>query len=220
MFTEDDLLPISALQHLAFCERQWALIHLEQAWQENVLTIEGRHLHEKVHEEESENRGDCRTVRSLRLHSFRLGLTGHADVVEFIAGENGTEKIVPVEFKRGRPKIDSCDEVQLCAQALCLEEMLKTKIEDGYFFYGKPRRRHHVIFSSELRSETEKLAYKLHSLFKKGKTPPPLYEKKCENCSLFEICMPKITQKGNSALRYLNSIVSGNKISPGEEITS
>lgn len=220
MFTEDDLLPISALQHLAFCERQWALIHLEQAWQENVLTIEGRHLHEKVHGEESENRGDCRTVRSLRLHSFRLGLTGQADVVEFIAGENGTEKIVPVEFKHGRPKIDSCDEVQLCAQALCLEEMLKTKIEDGYFFYGKPRRRHPVKFSPELRTLTEKLAYRLHSLFEERNTPPARYEKKCANCSLLEICMPKITQKGKSALRYVNSIVSENEITPGEEIVS
>lgn len=217
MFTEDDLLPISALQHLAFCERQWALIHLEQAWKENVLTIEGRHLHEKVHEEESENRGDCKTVRSLRLHSFQLGLTGQADVVEFIISEDGTEKVVPVEFKHGKPKIDSCDEVQLCAQALCLEEMLGAEIEDGYFFYGKPRRRHHVIFSPELRSETEKLAYRLHSLYREGKTPPPLYEKRCENCSLFEICLPKITQKGKSALRYVNSIVSENKPWPGEE---
>ena len=207
MFTEDDLLPISALQHLAFCERQWALIHLEQIWKENILTTEGRHLHEKVHEEESETRRDCRTVRSLRLRSLQLGLTGQADVVEFTNEGDGHVIVTPVEFKHGKPKIDSCDEVQLCAQAFCLEEMLSTHIQEGYFFYGKPRRRHKVVFSEELRTTTLLLTERLHELFKQNATPAAKYEKKCLNCSLAEICMPKIMQ-GKNAMRYLNTILS------------
>lgn len=204
MFTEDDLQPISALQHLAFCERQWGLIHIERIWLENVLTTEGRQLHEKVHEEETENRGDLRTTRSLRLRSNRLGLTGQADVVEFKNEGDGNVLVTPVEFKRGKPKIDSCDEIQLCAQALCLEEMLNTKISEGYFFYGKPRRRHRVEFTGELRNLTEDLTKRLHQLFQQSRTPIAKYEKKCDNCSLFEICMPKITQ-GKSAKRYLSN---------------
>ena len=178
MFYEDDFQPISALQHLAFCERQWALIHLEQVWLENVLTTEGRHLHDKVHEEETESRGDLKIARSLRLRSTRLGLTGQADVVEFINNGNGKMIVTPVEFKRGKPKIDSCDEVQLCAQTLCLEEMLNVDISEGYFFYGKPRRRHKVVFTRELRKITEELTQKLHELFKQKITPTAAYEKK------------------------------------------
>lgn len=204
MFTEDDFQPISALQHLAFCERQWGLIHIERIWLENVLTMEGRHLHEKVHEEETENRGDLRTARSLRLRSTRLGLTGQADVVEFKNEGDDNILVTPVEFKRGKPKIDSCDEIQLCAQALCLEEMLNTKISEGYFFYGKPRRRHRVEFTVELRNKTEDLTKRLHQLFLQNQTPIAKYEKKCDSCSLFEICMPKITQ-GKSVKRYLSN---------------
>lgn len=207
MFTEDDLLPISALQHLAFCERQWALIHLEQIWIENVLTTEGRHLHEKVHGEESECRGDCRIARSLRLRSLKLGLTGQADVVEFTDSGNGSVLVTPVEFKHGKPKIDSCDEVQLCAQALCLEEMLNAHIQEGYFFYGKHRRRHKVVFSEEIRTTTLLLTKRLHELFQQKVTPAAKFEQKCSNCSLVDFCMPKITQ-GKSAARYVKAILS------------
>ncbi len=206
MFTEDELLPISALQHLAFCERQWALIHLEGAWVENARTSEGRLLHEKVHEEEFENRGECRTVRSLRLRSFQLGLTGQADVVEFIQAPGGTV-VIPVEFKLGKPKIDNCDEVQLCAQALCLEEMLHIQIKEGFFFYGRVRRRHKVPFSHDLRAETEDLTHKLHVLYRDRKTPHAIYEKKCESCSLIDVCMPKLPQR-KSARSYLESIIN------------
>jgi CRISPR-associated exonuclease Cas4 len=135
MFTEAELLPLSALQHLAFCERQWGLIHLEQVWDENRLTVEGRHLHERADEPASENRRDLRIARGLRIRSLRLGLVGRADVVEFhrlpqedepstdtltLAGVAGRWRPLPVEYKRGRPKADAWDEVQLCAQALCL----------------------------------------------------------------------------------------------------
>lgn len=192
MYDEDDLLPISGLQHLAFCERQWALIHIEGIWTENRLTVEGRHLHERVHQMESETRGDVRIVRGLRLRSLHLGLSGQADVVEFHAGER-TELPFPVEYKRGRPKPDRCDEVQLCAQALCLEEMLETHIPEGAIFYGQPRRRHEVVFNDDLRQETERLAAQMQQLFKEGKTPIAAYENKCDNCSLYPWCMPKTT---------------------------
>ncbi len=177
--SEDDLLPISALQHLVFCERQWGLIHLEQIWAENRLTLEGKHLHERVDESETESRGGVRTARALALRSLRLGLSGRADVVEFLRmeadegpvdgaddgvsgavalpGVAGLWRPFPVEYKRGKPKPDRCDEVQLCAQALCLEEMLDTEIPRGALFYGQPRRRQEVAFDPELRALTESL---------------------------------------------------------------
>jgi CRISPR-associated exonuclease Cas4 len=207
-FTEDEFLPISALQHLAFCERQWALIHLEQIWQENILTVEGKQMHERVHEEDFESRGELRVVRSLRLRSFELGLTGQADVVEFLEDENGTLIVTPVEFKHGKWKMDNCDAVQLCAQAFCLEEMLHINVKEGYFFYGKPRRRHRLAIEEHLREETRTLSQRLHDLYETGYTPPAKYSKKCDNCSLFDVCMPKITDRNKSASQYLNNIIS------------
>lgn len=200
MFDEDELLPISALQHLAFCERQWALIHLEQNWQENRLTAEGRLLHERVHEAAAETRPGIRSARGLRIRSLRLGLTGQADLVEF-RGPNGIPIIV--EYKRGRPKPDARDEVQVCAQALCLEEMLGRKVERGELYYGQERHRSEVVFDARLRTETERLAARLHELTAAGKTPDAIYERKCRNCSLIEICMPKATDGKRSALQYL-----------------
>ena len=201
MYTEDELLPISALQHLMFCPRQWGLIHLEQAWQENALTAQGRIMHERVHETDAESRGDLRITRSLRLHSFSLGLTGQADVVEFrlsetgiaLPGTAGLWQPMPVEYKRGKPKKDKSDEVQLCAQVICLEEMLNVTIPEAAFFYGKPRRRQSVEIDRNLRNQTAALAEKLHDLTRKGKTPPAAYSKKCDSCSLAAICLPKIT---------------------------
>lgn len=176
MFSEDELLPISAVQHLAFCPRQWALIHLEGQWTDNRLTAQGTALHERVHEGQAEVRGDVLIVRGLRLRSLRLGLVGTADVVEFhpvaavvtggclLPGRAGRWQPFPVEHKRGRPKPDRCDEVQLCAQALCLEEMLGAPVPEGDLFYGAQRRRHHVAFRADLRHETEALAAQLHEL--------------------------------------------------------
>ena len=173
MYPESDLLPISALQHLLYCERQCALIHIEQAWVENRLTAEGRVLHEKVHGGEAETRPGVRIVRAPRLHSFRIGLFGVADVVEFHklddAGRPRNPPVpFPVEYKRGRPKRGDEDRVQLCAQAMCLEEMLGAPVPAGALFYGKPRRRDEVCFDESLRGLTERTAQRLHELLASG----------------------------------------------------
>lgn len=202
MFSEDELLPLSALQHLLFCERQCALIHIEQAWEENRLTAEGRVLHERVHEADDETRGDTRTVRGLRLRSLRLGLIGQADVVEFHRTEQGWRPY-PVEYKRGKPKQNAVDEVQLCAQAICLEEMLSAAIPDGALFYGVTRRRLEVSFDSVLRELTINTADRLHRLVASGATPSAMYEKKCDNCSLFAECLPKSAAQHKSAAAWL-----------------
>ena len=196
MYTEDTLLPISALQHLSFCKRQWGLIHLEQVWTENQFTAEGRSLHEKTHEAGTENRSGVRIVRGLRLQSLRLGLVGQADVVEFHAADAGVPlesrsglwKPFPVEYKRGKAKPGNCDRVQLCAQGMCLEEMLATEIEYGALFYGRPRRREQVELNPALRAETEALALRLHELFDAGLTPRAKYSARCRSCSLHSAC--------------------------------
>jgi CRISPR-associated exonuclease Cas4 len=211
MYSESDLLMLSAIQHLAFCERQCCLIHIEQAWAENRLTAEGRILHERVHGENAESRGDVYIVRGLKLRSLALGLSGVADVVEFhrvetggvsLPGKKGLWRPFPVEYKRGKPKSDRCDEVQICGQAICLEEMLNAQIENGALFYGAQHKRHEVIFDETLRIETKKTAQRLHDLILKGVTPPAVYEKKCERCSMIDICVPK-AGKGKSARKYI-----------------
>lgn len=211
-FHEDDLLPLSALQHLLFCERQAALIHVEQAWAENSLTMEGKNLHERVDSGTGESRGDVRIARALALRSLRLGLSGKADTVEMHRLPEGTAGAplpdvpgvwlpFPVEYKRGKPKSHRADEVQLCAQALCLEEMLDLTIPAGALFYGQTRRRLVVTFDPELRRITEEAAARLHRLFSSGITPAPVREPKCDQCSLLEICMP--SAPSHSAQRYL-----------------
>jgi CRISPR-associated exonuclease Cas4 len=213
MYAEDELIPISALQHLVFCPRQCALIHIEQLWSENVFTAEGRGLHEKVHEAEAESRPGVRIVRGLRLRSLELGLVGQADVVEFheeasggaaIPALDGRYRPFPVEYKRGKAKVDVCDEVQLCAQAMCLEEMLGTSIPRGALFYGRPRRRQEVEFTESLRQQTRETAGKLHELLRSGRTPAAAYEKKCESCSLLERCLPRITGVKKNIRHYLS----------------
>lgn len=224
MFTENELLPISALQHLAFCERQWALVHIERVWAENRLTVEGRHLHERVDMPGTQSRRDVRTARGLPLHSFRLGLVGRADVVEFhrvgsqqtpptpsgrappgveLPGTPGAWQAFPVEYKRGKPKTNDCDRVQLCAQALCLEEMLDTEVPAGALFYGQTRRRLDVTFDEALRTRTESLAARMHVLLRAGQTPPPAYAKRCDRCSLIERCMPKTLERPRPVAVYL-----------------
>lgn len=214
MFDEDDLLPLSGLQHLMFCERQWGLIHIEQVWEENRLTAEGRVLHERAHQPGAENRPGLRTARGLRLRSLRLGLAGQADVVEFhrnqrtgiaLAGTEGLWQPFPVEYKRGRPKKNACDEVQLCAQALCLEEMYGQPVPAGALYYGEPRRRKEVDFTASLRAKTEALARRMHELHHNLKTPAALYEPKCDSCSLVACCLPRLVMKPPDVARYLAS---------------
>lgn len=213
MFSEDDLLPISALQHLLFCERQCALIHIEQVWEENRLTAEGRNLHERVHRQESESRPGIRIARGLRLRSLRLGLVGMADVVEFHMNSQISDlgsppgQPFPVEYKRGQPKPDHCDEVQLCAQALCLEEMLGVAIPAGALFYGTTRRRQDVAFDDPLRTLTVKTTERLHALIGMGFTPGPVYGPKCEHCSLLNVCMPRNVRLGPSVAQYLSGML-------------
>lgn len=205
--SEADLLPLSGLQHLAFCERQCALIHIEQVWAENRLTAQGRILHEKVHRREDELRGEVRIARGLRIRSQSLGLIGQADVVEFHRRPDGLWQPHPVEYKRGRSKPDDCDRVQLCAQAMCLEEMLRVDVPEGALFYGEPRRREIVIITAELREKTIDLAARLRVLIESGRTPPARYEKRCEGCSLLEICRPRLSDQGRSARRYMSEIL-------------
>lgn len=214
MYTEDQLLPLSALQHIIFCERQCALIHIEQVWQDNRLTAEGRLLHENVHEGPDESRGDLRIARGLRLRSLDLGVAGVADVVEFLRvpkaegvslpGASGHWRPHPVEYKRGRPKPGDCDKVQLCAQALCLEEILHVAVPAGAIFYGQPRRRLAVELDTSLRDMTRLTAQRLHALMAAGATPPPAFEKKCRQCSLNSLCLPSVVGSGGTVAAYLD----------------
>ncbi len=206
-YTEDDLFPLSALQHLVFCERQCALIHIEQAWDENRFTAEGRVMHERVHEAGEESRGEVKTARDLSLRSLRLGLVGKADVVEFHREAGGIWRPFPVEHKRGKPKPDESDMVQLCAQALCLEEMLGVRVDSGAIFYGRTRRRLEVDFDGSLRGQTEKTAARLHELIESGLTPKPDCTKKCRNCSLVDLCLPQAIRKRVSVAAYLDRML-------------
>lgn len=226
-YPESELLPLSALQHLVFCARQCALIHLEQAWEENALTAEGRILHEKTDSAKAEWRGGVRIARSLRIRSLRLGLAGVADVVEFHpvekdsgCGDDGAEEGVrlpgmrgrwrpfPVEYKRGKPKKDDSDRVQLCAQALCLEEMLGVSVPAGALFYGQTRRRLDVQFDEALRQRTAEVAAELQELLKGGVTPEAMYEAKCDRCSLMEICMPRVAGTPGQVDRFVTKAIA------------
>jgi CRISPR-associated exonuclease Cas4 len=229
MFAEEDLRPISALQHLLFCERQCALIHLEQLWAENALTITGRQLHEKVDAGRGHKRkGGPRTTRSLPLRSLALGLFGKADVVEFhevndvpgpsMAPDAGSTGLIalatgrpagplvpfPVEYKRGKPKKNRCDEVQLCAQAMCLEEMLGMAVPAGAIFYGVTRRRTDVPFDAPLRELTRSTIARLHAMFASRVTPRARREKKCDRCSLINLCLPDVLDGSESASRFVS----------------
>jgi len=208
MFDEDDLIPISALQHYMFCARQCALIHLERVWSENRLTAEGRILHERAHEAARESRGAVRIERGVALRSLELGLAGRADVVEFHSTGDGGMRPFPVEYKRGRPKIEDWDRVQLCAQALCLEEMLGAAVPQGAIFYGLPRRREVVDFDGTLRAKTAQTAEKVRGLFERGVTPGPEYRKRCDNCSMVALCLPKVIERGRSVMKYLRKETS------------
>ncbi len=200
-FESDETLPLSGLQHLAFCPRQWALIHVEQQWRENRLTAEGRLLHERADLPGQARREQVRAVRGMWLRSDRLRLTGRADVVEF------RPEPYPVEYKRGKRKPNDCDEVQLCAQALCLEDMLGVEVPRGAFFYGEPRRRLEVLFTPALRGRTESLAAEMHRLFSAGTTPPAKPGPHCRGCSLADVCLPSVTGGAADARAWLQAQV-------------
>jgi len=205
VYLESDYIMLSALQHYQFCPRQCAFIHIEQQWAENRYTAEGKVLHERVDSGQSQQQGDIRVVRTLPICSRQYGLSGQADVVEFYADG----RVYPVEYKRGKPKKDRCDEVQLCAQALCLEEMLSLRIDSGALFYGQRRRRKEIIFDSELRALTQAIIEKTHQMIRGGKTPLAEYSKKCDSCSLFSVCLPKSCGAARSVDRYLNRMLKG-----------
>ncbi len=217
MFTEDDLRPLSALQHLVFCERQCALIHIEQIWLENRFTAEGKLLHERADAAGHESRVDLRVARAVALRSLRLGLSGRADVVEFqraegdqqgvrLPGAAGRWRPFPVEYKRGKPKKHRADEVQLCAQALCLEEMLSMPVGEGALYYGRKRRRQAVAFDVGLRELTERMARRLHELLASGRTPEPVNDRRCDDCSLREVCLPAAPT--GSARAYVDRLLA------------
>lgn len=205
MYAEADFIMLSALQHYLYCPRQCALIHVEQVWVENRFTAEGRVLHERADSGKNVCQGGVRSVRTLPVCSHRLGISGQADVVEFHA--DGT--VFPVEYKRGKPKKNRCDEVQLCAQALCLEEMLNVRIDGGALFYGEKRRRLAIGFDGGLRRLTEETIAQVHQLLGGGVTPKAEYSKKCDQCSLISACLPKSCTASRSVRKYLAGMLRG-----------
>lgn len=205
LVSETDFVPISALQHFLYCPRQCALIHVERIWLENQLTAEGRILHSRVEEGSADRRFGVRTERSVPVRSRRLGLSGIVDVVEVHQGG----RVFPVEYKRGRPKRHRADEVQLCAQAVCLEEMLGQRIPDGALFYGRSRRRTSVVFDPELRNLTAQIACEVRGLIESGTTPSPVYERrKCDSCSLKEACKPEKLQRPPAVRQWLAEVLA------------
>jgi len=213
---EEDLIPISALQHALFCKRQYALIHIERLWEENRFTAEGKVLHERVDDVHHDSRRDCREEFGLAVRSMNYGLVGKCDLVEFEKNSDGTyKKISPVEFKRGRKKADDFDLVQLCAQALCLEEMFEVEIGAGQIYYLQEHRRSLAPLDGELRKKTKKVIDVIEDIRAAGTTPAAEYEKgKCDRCSLIELCMPRIMMRRSSVNRYIRDSIK--KMMPDE----
>lgn len=212
-YNEDDYLQLSGLQHFSFCRRQWALIHLEQQWKENLLTTQGHILHERAHDSESrELRGDVLITRGMQIHSPTLGVSGACDVVEFrrtdkgisLSGLEGQWQPYPVEYKRGAPKANDADRLQLCGQGMCLEEMLCCDIPEGALFYGETRRREIVEFTAELREQVRTYLDEMHALYRRNYTPKVKPSKSCNSCSLREVCLPKLC-RNRSVKDYLQA---------------
>ena len=202
-YSEEDYLFISGIQHFKFCRRQWALIHVEQQWKENVHTVIGELMHKKVHDPYlTEKRKDTIIVRALPVVSKEMGITGECDVVEFrrcedgvrLHGHRGLYSIYPVEYKKGKPKTDEKDQLQLAAQAMCLEEMFSTKIKEGALFYGETKRREIIHITDELRIEVRDMFQEMHHYFSRHYTPKVKTSKSCSSCSLKEICLPKLSK--------------------------
>lgn len=211
-YTQDELLPLSGIQHFLFCRRQWALIHVEQQWQENALTAEGRIMHKRVDDPFfTETRNGVITARSVPVASYRLGLSGVCDVIEFKASIDGVHLPnrdgfylpTPIEYKRGKEKHNHSDETQLCAQAMCLEEMLSTRISSGYLFYGETRHRVEIEFTTELRTLVQEMSAEMHNYFSRGYTPKVKTHKGCRSCSLADICLPVLNEKVIAASKYI-----------------
>lgn len=214
MYSEDDLIPISALQHALFCERQYALIHLEQVWAENRFTAEGQVLHQGVDRVRHESRRLFRQEFGLAVRSLALGLIGKCDLVELhLAPEGGVAGAVPVEFKRGKDKEEDVDRVQLCAQAFCLEEMFGVVVPTGQFYYLQEHRRRELDFDGALRAKTAALVDRVRLLSGAGETPPAVYQRrKCDRCSLLETCMPKSAGSGSKRVdRYVRTQVQAGR---------
>ncbi len=215
MLDDDNYLPISALQHYAFCPRQCALIHVERQWQENVLTARGRIEHERVHDGYKDYRRGRRQLSGLYVRSEKMRMQGQLDVLELelldaeaednltLFGLKGQWDIYPVEFKHGEPKKNDCDRIQLCAQALCVEEMTGLAITSASLFYHRIRRREDVSLDESLRQKTVRVAEEFHAMFDSGFTPAPVYGSWCRSCSMMEICMPKKMRKRTSNYRQL-----------------
>ena len=211
-YQEDDYLMISGIQHFKFCRRQWALIHIEQQWAENVHTVVGELMHKKVHDPYlQEKRKDVLYVRALPVSSRIMGVSGECDMVEFhkaedgitLFGHRGLYTVYPVEYKKGKPKESEEDILQLVAQVMCLEEMFSAKIEKAALFYGETRRREDVIITGELRQQVKNMAEEMHRYYERRYTPRVRTGKRCNSCSLKEICMPKL-EKVSSVKAYLN----------------
>jgi CRISPR-associated exonuclease Cas4 len=228
-YSEEEILMLSGIQHFAFCKRQWALIHIEQLWAENVRTIEGQFLHKRSDDPfQDETRKGLRSVRAMPLVSYTLGLRGIADVVEFTRVELETEYtttlkdrqgfwlVCPVEFKRGKPKKDDRDAVQLCAQTICLEEMMSVKIGYGDLYYAQTRHRQRIEIDEQLRSRVYYLSEKKHEMFIDGKTPPTEVGKHCSICSMVELCNPRLTKKYRSVSNYLKAALLDAESKEGE----
>lgn len=222
MIPEGDFLQLSGIQHFAFCRRQWALIHIEKLWQANLLTTEGDIFHQRAHDaQQRERRGDLLVLRSLPVVSRRLGLSGSCDVIEFridpggvsLQGEEGLWQPYPVEYKRGSPKQHDADKLQLCAQAMCLEEMLCCRIPEGALYYGETRRRLNVSFDDSLRLQVENAVAEMHQLMQRGHTPRVKPTKACGACSLKELCLPRLRRSG-SVSAYLHRALAA---APEEE---
>lgn len=215
-YTPDELLPLSGIQHFTFCRRQWALIHIERQWQENAFTVEGKLLHKRVDNPYfTETRKGVITARAVPVASYRLGLSGVCDVVELVESPEGVQLPgrvgrylpAPVEYKRGHEKQDPCDEAQLCAQAMCLEEMLVVSIPIGYLFYGETRHRVAVELSPELRNLVRGMATEMHTYFQRGYTPRVKTSKACRSCSLADVCLPDLQEKTVTASKYIRQQV-------------
>ncbi len=217
IYAEEDFLQLSGLQHFKFCRRQWALIHIENQWAENYRTTDGKILHENAHNGDfSESRGDVLITRDMRVFSPTLGVSGACDVLEFhrrsvgipLKGKEGVWQPYPVEYKRGRPKEDTADTLQLCCQAMCLEEMLCCEIREGALYYGETRRRQRILFTQEVRQEVQTLLAEMHALYDRGWTPKVKPTKACNACSLKELCLPKLMRK-RSVAAYLRQNLEG-----------
>lgn len=217
-YAEDDFLQLSGLQHFSFCRRQWALIHIEQQWQENLKTVEGNIVHERCHDEGFiEKRGELLITRGLRVFSRELGVTGQCDVVEFkknvegcsLQGYSGAWLPYPIEYKRGRSKEIDADRLQLCGQAMCLEQMLKVKIDKGALYYNETHRREEVEFTAELRELVTSMLQEMHDYYQRGYTPKVKPKSGCRSCSLQEICLPVLCRKNDVTAYYANFLSEG-----------